>query len=106
MYCPNCGKEILENASVCLGCGCAAPKSAKSVAADSTSVGWWWLGFFFPLVGFILWLVLTDSTPVRAKRVGMGALVGVIVSAVLVVLVYVAIFVLSFLIGMSSAMYI
>lgn len=55
--------------------------------ADTGSFGWGVLGFFFPLVGLILFLVWKDEKPVSAKQAGMGALVSVIVDAVLWLLI-------------------
>ncbi len=108
MFCPHCGKEINNQADICLGCGRSVRNITKSVHQDSNSVGWWWLGFFFPIIGFILWVVWTGNTPVRAKRAGWGALIGAIVSVILVILLYVAIFAFSFMVGMNiaNAMYI
>lgn len=105
MFCPYCGKEINEKADICLGCGRSVN---KPVEQDSNNVGWWWLGFFLPFVGFVLWLVWTGNTPLRAKRVGWGALVGTIVSVVLIILFYVAIVAFSFMVGLNiaDAMYI
>lgn len=103
MFCPYCGKEINDNADICLGCGRSVTNVRNSASRDSNSIGWWWLGFFFPFVGLILWLVWAGSTPMRAKRAGWGALVGAIVSVVLVILFCVAIFGLSFAIGMNIA---
>ena len=91
----------MENAAVCLNCGKYVTHVTKQKPNDSTSAGWWWLGFLFPFIGFILWLVWTDSTPIRAKKAGTGALTGIIVSVVLVVLFYILIFVLSFIVGMN-----
>lgn len=50
---------------------------------DSSSLGWAVLGFFIPLVGLILYLVWKDELPLRAKSVGKGALVSVIVNVVI-----------------------
>ncbi len=105
MYCQYCGKEINDQADVCLGCGRSVKSIRTPVERDSNSVGWWWLGFFFPLIGFILWLVWTGNTPIRAKRAGWGALIGMIVSVVLVILFYVAIIVFSVALGISAAEY-
>lgn len=93
MFCPYCGKEINDNAAVCLGCGRSVSGIGNPSNQDSNSFGWWWLGFFFPLIGLILWLVWSDSTPIRAKRAGWGALISVITSILLVAFIYAAIIV-------------
>lgn len=103
MYCPHCGREINMQADICLGCGRSVKKIKKSAQNDSKSVGWWWLGFFFPLIGFVLWLVWTGDTPIRAKRVGWGALIGTIVSVAVTILFCVLIFVFSVMIGINIA---
>ena len=43
--------------------------------------GFWWgcLGFFVPIVGFILWLVWRDEKPKTAKILGIGALISNII---------------------------
>jgi len=55
---------------------------------DAPNGGFATLGFFFPLVGLILFLVWKDQTPLKARSAGKGALIGVITYFVLV-LVYV-----------------
>ena len=106
MYCSYCGKEINEKGDVCIGCGRSVIK-AKASQNDSSSAGWWWLGFFFPLIGFILWLVWMGDTPIRSRKAGWGALIGVVVSIALVVLLYIALFVFAFIVGanLSSGIY-
>lgn len=44
--------------------------------------GWGVLGFFFPIIGLILFLVWKNDKPADAKVAGIGALIGVIVSVV------------------------
>ena len=62
------------------------------------------LGFFFPVVGLILFLVWQDTMPQRAKSCGKGALTAVIVSASLVLLTFIAIAVIAAIgIGMHGA---
>jgi len=62
-------------------------------AADAPSGGFATLGFFFPLIGLILFLVWKDQTPLKARSAGKGALIGVIVEVVGTVLMYVLLFV-------------
>lgn len=48
----------------------------------SDSAGWGVLGFFLPIVGFILWLVWRNEYPKRARAAGIGCLVSVVLSVV------------------------
>lgn len=57
--------------------------------ADTGSFGWAVLGFFFPIVGLILFLVWKSEKPVSAKQAGMGALALVISTVVLWILLIV-----------------
>ncbi len=95
-YCNKCGKELMDEAVVCPACGCAQ----KVVAADdASSFGMGLLGFCIPIVGLILYLVWKDSSPLKAKSAGKGALISVIVGVVFYIIY--AIF-LAAIIGMSS----
>jgi len=96
MFCPNCGKEIMPGADICFGCGIMINKIMKA-PPRRVSAGWWWIGFFFPLVGFILWACLSGNEPEKAKKCGFGALVGAIISVVGLVLLYGLMFALAFL---------
>ena len=49
---------------------------------EDVSKGWIALGFFLPFIGFILFLVCNDDYPARAKKIGIGALIGAIVETV------------------------
>ncbi|MDY6367458.1 MAG: zinc ribbon domain-containing protein [Clostridia bacterium] len=82
MYCKRCGKEIDDKAAVCPHCGVSTGRYL-SYEGDAPSAGFGVLGFFFPLIGLILYLVWKDQYPMRAKSVGKGALIGVIVSVVI-----------------------
>ena len=79
-FCSKCGKELMDEAVVCPGCGCS--QGNTPVANDSSSFGWALLGFCIPIVGLILYLVWKDQTPLKAKSAGKGALTSVIVSVV------------------------
>lgn len=119
-YCSNCGKELTDSAAFCSECGApqqavphesAAPQqptyqqapqqqyqapqqpyqSHQAPVVDSGSFGWAVLGFFFPVVGLILFLVWKDQKPLTSKKAGIGALVGVISSVVFYVIFYIMI---------------
>ena len=100
MLCPVCNKEVEDNVDVCPVCGC--PLANARAKQDSGNYGWWLLGFFFPLVGLILWLVWRENTPLRAKRAGWGALIGVITVVGLVILFLLAVFLFGMLVGFLS----
>ena len=61
---------------------------ANPQPADTGSFGWAVLGFFFPIVGLILFLIWKTEKPGSAKQAGMGSLVSVIVSVVLWLIVF------------------
>jgi len=118
-YCSNCGKELADGSAFCSECGAPqqtfqseqqqayqesvhqqappqyqqpyhAPQQAPVV--DSGSFGWALLGFFFPIVGLILFLVWKDQKPLTAKKAGLGALVSVIASVVISVIYFIIVF--------------
>ena len=112
VYCKKCGKEIQDYASYCPNCGASQlydndpyrpsqPSYGRNPAPyDSGSFGWAVLGFFFPLVGFILWLVWMNEKPQSAKMAGLGALVSVILCIVLPIVFFV---ILAALAGTTSS---
>ena len=112
MYCRYCGKQIEDDARFCPYCGSAQQEERQAPPPqqryvdpnDAPSGGFAVLGFFFPVVGLILFLVWQDTMPQRAKSCGKGALTAVIVSASLVLLTFIAIAVIAAIgIGMHGA---
>ena len=103
-FCTKCGKELTDEAVICLNCGCFVneSKQEKAKEEDSKSFGFGVLGFFFPIVGLILWLLWKDETPLRARSAGLGALISAIVTVAFYVL-YLLIFFLMFGIGIASS---
>lgn len=69
--------------------GIPARKLVNPQPADTGSFGWAVLGFFFPIVGLILFPVWKSEKPVSAKQAGMGALASVISTVVLWILLIV-----------------
>ena len=101
MFCSKCGKEIPDEAVVCVHCGIATANNNTALANkdDKSSFGFALLGFFIPLIGLILWLVWKNETPLKAKSAGKGALTGVIVSVVFYILYF------ALIIGLASSGY-
>ncbi len=81
-YCSNCGNELSPYDSRCSKCG--EPTSNKPVASgdDTGSFGWGLLGFCFPIVGLILYIVWKDTKPLNAGIAGKGALIGFILGLI------------------------
>ena len=85
-FCSKCGHELVDEAVVCVNCGCSVADPATPAApavADAPNMGFAVLGFFIPLVGLILYLINKDTAPKKAKSAGKGALIGFIASVVL-----------------------
>lgn len=82
-YCYNCGKEVIDEAVVCVGCGVSLKNKFGNVETNSDNVIYLLIGIFLPLIGFILWLIWKDEYPIRAHNCGKGALISVIGSAIL-----------------------
>ena len=97
-FCAKCGRELMDEAVICPGCGCSLGNQVQ-VEADSSSFGWAFLGFCIPIVGLILYLVWKEKTPLKAKSAGKGALVSVIVSIVFYIIYAV---ILGAIIGLSG----
>lgn len=82
MFCKNCGTEIDDKAYVCPKCGVKTNAPPAPAENDAPSAGFGVLGFFLPLIGFILWLIWKETSPLKAKSCGKGALIGIVVSIV------------------------
>lgn len=107
VFCSGCGRELPPEENFCRVCGKQRTMPAQGAqptfqqpvypqmgyVQDAPSGGMTALGFFFPIVGLILYLVWKDQTPLKAKSAGKGALIGVIVwtalSIILAILAYV-----------------
>ncbi len=85
-YCKNCGSQIDDRAVICPKCG--VPQENKPPVIDNGGFGWGLLGFVFPLVGLILFLVWKDTKPRTARAAGKGALVSVIACVVIYLVLF------------------
>ncbi|MCL2042667.1 MAG: hypothetical protein FWG89_00860 [Treponema sp.] len=97
-YCSGCGAELIDEAVVCIKCGRSAVTNATPQVAgtvntnDAPNFGFAILGFLFPIVGLILFLVWNNSSPKKAKSCGKGALTGFIIQIVFSVIYMIAFF--------------
>lgn len=61
---------------------------ATTTEKEGSKFGWGVLGFFFPLVGLILFLVWLKDKKKAAKAAGIGALIGFILNVIVTVLAF------------------
>ena len=85
-FCSHCGKEVKDEAEICVHCGCKVLYTQTEDVKDSSDVKLAWLSFFIPIVGIILYYINQDTMPLKAKSAGKGALIGVVVSVFLYIL--------------------
>ena len=131
MYCVSCGREFQEDANFCPYCGmpvmrnnqnynnaqnyCQPPygngqyygyPSAQGYNAqdpqDVPSAVYNAIAFFFPIVGFILYVVWRDSLPKKAKAIGKWALISVVIAVVIYILIAIAMFAASALFAFTD----
>ena len=98
-YCQNCGAQIDDKAVICVHCGVSTQPTTTAPAAnpnDSSSFGMALLGFFFPIVGFIMYAINHGTSPLKAKSSLKGAISGFVVSIIFSIIFYVIYFALIF----------
>lgn len=90
--CKYCGADNDNSALCCTSCGKMLENEDNydsGVSYGTASVGWWFIGFFCFIAGFVLSGVLANKMPDAAHKAKMGAIVGVIVNVVYII-VYIA----------------
>lgn len=88
-FCSKCGKEIMDDAVICMNCGCAVENQPLAQnAVDEVSVGLCVLAFFVPLFGIIYWPVKHKETPKKAKACGVTAIVSWAISIVIYAIIF------------------
>ena len=97
VICRYCGKRIPEKSVGCPYCGKIVGKEYARPATDSglgkdSGAGWGILGFLFPLVGLVLYLVWKDNYPNRSSSAGAGAIVGTVVIVIITIISVIAIY--------------
>lgn len=77
-FCQHCGKEILDEAVICPGCGCSVQAINNTQTAqvdESVSAGLVVLSVLIPLFGIIYWPVKAKTRPKCAKTCGIAAII-------------------------------
>jgi RNA polymerase subunit RPABC4/transcription elongation factor Spt4 len=102
LKCGNCGAYLTTDDRYCQSCGennskFIDPKESSSNQnqqstthysytnsnRESSGVGWFFLGLFFPLVGFILYFTLKNDKPTASSMSAAGAWVGLFIAIVI-----------------------
>lgn len=97
MFCKSCGKEIDDNADVCIHCGVATNKNkASGNALDNPSHLAGAASCCFPIVGIILYFMWKDEKPQSASLICKWMIGGIIA--------WVAFYVLSFALGILGSL--
>ena len=82
-FCQHCGKEIMDKAVICPGCGCSVQEvnNTQATEADQTvSAGLVVLSVLIPLFGIIYWPVKAKTRPKCAKACGIAAIISWVVA--------------------------
>jgi len=72
MKCPNCGNEYMDGLVTCPACY----EKARSAGKDTDSFRYAVLGYLLPIVGWFLSKKWQHESPMKAKTVKNGALLG------------------------------
>ena len=92
MYCKNCGKEVNDNAVICVHCGVALEQKKNGLSGESkTSLGAL-LGVFLGLIGLIIGLCMYPSDSVERKTFIKGWGIAFAISFVICIILYFTVF--------------
>lgn len=87
-FCPVCGVETENGQRMCTACQTEFHrfKPVNVAIDDSPSFLFALIGFFVPIAGLIIFIVLNQDQPKKARSAGKGALTAVILSLVITML--------------------
>ena len=90
-YCSHCGKEINDEAVVCVHCGCAVSdpeihNKSQNNTDDVPNIGLNILAALIPIVGLIIYLTMNDKKSRKARKIGQCALIGFCLNIFLIIL--------------------
>ena len=96
MYCKYCGKEINDDAEICIHCGRSTGKHnaqnntpRNTTGEEKTGVGVL-LGLFLGIIGLIIGLLLYPANSIERSTFIKGWVGAFIVEIIIVVIIYVA----------------
>ena len=91
-FCSKCGKEIMEEAVICVHCGCEVENrmqtSNNAKEVDEVNIGFCILSALIPLFGIIYWPLKHKETPKKAKACGITAIVSWVIYMILLLNTY------------------
>ncbi len=94
MYCKNCGKEINENAAVCIHCGVAVtrePKVSEDLCESKTGMGVL-LALLLGLIGLLIGFIIYPEGTIARKTFMKGWLVTFVISLAFCIVAYAAVY--------------
>lgn len=93
MVCKKCSSQLEDNAKVCDKCG--EKQDKEPVVLSSQQSSWWWFvfGLFLPIVALIFYMQWRFTRPNRAKKLWIGALIGLGVLLVVYIVLVIVFFV-------------
>ena len=95
MYCKTCGKEIRDDAVVCIHCGSEIKKTSSLDGTPKTGLGVL-LALFLGIIGLIIGLCLYPADSVERKTFMKGWGITFAVSVALLVILYITVFASAF----------
>lgn len=93
MYCKYCGKEINDDADICIHCGRSTGRQSvqESYEVDEPKTGIGiLLGLFLGLIGLVIGLLLYPSNTVRRATFIKGWVGAFVISIIVAVIIYAA----------------
>ena len=92
MYCKKCGKEINDEAVVCIHCGCAVAKEVEQDYNQPKNGIGFLMGFFLGIIGLIIGICLYPEGTIARKTFIKSWCITFFVSWGIGILLYIIIF--------------